>query len=93
MSLMGQRQHSGAFRYLSVKQPQADSTPARQHVVEVPKATERIAANSALFDHFVSQQLHRHRYVYAERLGGLHVDDQLEFGRRLHGKLAGLGTL
>ena len=31
--------------------------------------------------------------VDAERLGGLHVDDQLVFGRRLHGKLAGLGTL
>src|SRR5882672_8612207 len=58
-----------------------------------PRATERIAASSALFDHFVSQQLHRYRYVDAERLGGLHIDDQLEFGRRLHGKVAGLGTL
>src|SRR5262249_24162613 len=45
------------------------------------KRTKCIAANSALFDHFVSQQLHRNRYVEAKRPGRLHVDDQLELGR------------
>src|SRR5258708_29459686 len=64
-----------------------------RYVRLVPRATERIAANSALFDHFVSQQLHRYRYIDAERLGGLHVDDQLEPGGLLDGEVGGLGAL
>ena len=37
----------------------ADLSGANRFFGNVPRATERIAANSALFDHFVSQQLHR----------------------------------
>src|SRR5258708_15679803 len=69
------------------------NTRPPSYVRLVPRATERIAANSALFDHFVSQQLHRYRYIDAERLGGLHVDDQLEPGGLLDGEVGGLGAL
>ena len=36
------------------------------------------------FDHFVGGLLQMQTYVEAERLAGLHVDQQLEFGRLLH---------
>src|SRR3954468_7730779 len=46
-----------------------------------------------LFDDVVGALLELHRHVEAERLGGLHVDHQLEFDRRLDGKLARLLAL
>src|SRR5260370_25737101 len=78
---------------MSALLPKAAVEQTSVDVANVPRATERIAANSALFDHFVSQQLHRYRYIDAERLGGLHVDDQLEPGGLLDGEVGGLGAL
>ena len=48
---------------------------------------------SKLLDHIVGSLLELHWHVEAERLGGLHVDHQLELDRRLDRKLAWLGAL
>src|SRR5262245_63327707 len=41
-------------------------------------------------DHLVDAANHRQRDGEAERLGGLHVDDELHFGRLLDRQLGGL---
>ena len=46
-----------------------------------------------LFDHLVGTGEQRGRHSEAERLGGLEVDHQLEFGRALHGQVGGLLAL
>ena len=45
------------------------------------------------FNHLVGDDQERQRNVDAERLGGLEVDDQLEFRRLLTGKSAGFSPL
>jgi hypothetical protein len=47
-------------------------------------ATRRPGA--PLFDHLVRSSKKRGRYCEAERLGGLHIDDQKVFRRQLHRK-------
>ena len=49
--------------------------------------------SAALFDHLVSGRVRRRRHGEAERLGGLEVDYQLEFGRLLHGEIGRLRAL
>jgi hypothetical protein len=46
-----------------------------------------------LFNQLIGELLKLKRYLKPQRLRGLEVDYQLEFGRRLHGKLPRLGTL
>jgi hypothetical protein len=46
-----------------------------------------------LFDHLVGAREQCSRQVEAERRGGLQIDDQLVFGRRLHRQVGGLLTL
>jgi hypothetical protein len=48
---------------------------------------------AVLFDHFVGSGEHAWRDCEAERLGRLHVDDQLELGWQLHRKFGGLVAL
>jgi hypothetical protein len=58
-----------------------------------PMADSCGAAKSVLFDHLVGDGKHSRRNVEAERLGSREVDDELEFGWRLHWHIAGLLTL
>src|SRR5215467_11360863 len=44
-------------------------------------------------DHLVDAANQRHRNTEGERLGGLHVDDELDFGRLLTGRSAGFSPL
>jgi hypothetical protein len=44
---------------------------------------------ASLFNHLVSGGQHGRRQRDAERLGGLKIDDEFEFGRLFNGKIAG----
>jgi hypothetical protein len=76
------------YGHLIMKQPRGCRPPALPPAARAPRA-----ATPFSFDQFVSELLEMQRHVDAECLRGLKVDYQLEFGRRLHGKLARLGTL
>jgi hypothetical protein len=62
---------------------------------EADSRTQELAAlvAHALLDEFVRSHQERLGNGQAERLGGLHVDDQLELGGLLHGEIGGLGPL
>src|SRR5262249_12930785 len=50
-------------------------------------------ACTRLLDHLICQEEQRWGYCDPERLGGLHVDDELELHRLLHRQVGGLGSL
>jgi hypothetical protein len=65
----------------------ADITLRTRYVRFVPKP--EVAAS---FDHLVGDGGQRWRNVEAVRLGGLEMDDQLEFSRLHHRQVGGLGA-
>src|SRR6516164_4940718 len=56
----------------------------------VANAKATTADNRGLLDHLVGETEQRERHREPERLGGLHVDDQLELRRHLDRQVAGL---
>ena len=48
---------------------------------------------AVLLDHTIGAQHNNVRYLDAERLRGLHVDDHFKLGRLLDGQIAGLRAL
>ena len=53
---------------------------------------EQSQQTASLFDHLVGAGEQRRRYLEAKGVRGLDVDDKLELGGCLHGKLTGLGA-
>jgi hypothetical protein len=59
-----------------------------------PEQVQQLSVQKpGLLDRFVGNSEHAWRDCEAERLGGLHVDDQLELGWQLHRKFGGLLAL
>src|SRR5438874_9405279 len=61
-----------------------------RHVRTVPQPDSCTSAK--LFDHLDGLLEQRGRHGEAERLGRLHIDDQLEFGRLLNRQIGRLGA-
>src|SRR6516165_7322600 len=59
-----------------------------QHSHLVPEPTYAMQQLVPLFDDLVGAREQHWRYGEAERLGCLEVDDELQFGRRLHWQIA-----
>ena len=86
MSALGHKRTLKYVRLMSALPPKADVDRHRCDVRFVPKADFPLI----LFDQFVGAAEQRHWNSEAERLGGLKVDDQLEFGRPLNRQIGRL---
>src|SRR5215831_16731205 len=62
-------------------------------VHSINSGCEQSQRASPLFDDLIGAGEQRLRHVKAERLGGLKVEHQLEFGRQLYGQIGGLCSL
>src|SRR5262249_60804762 len=60
---------------------------------DAARAEETEAIGYPLFDHLIRPQQQRRRDGEAEGLGGLQIDDELELGGLLDGKVRRLGAL
>src|SRR5260370_25904638 len=97
--------HRSKIRTALVAVGQITSPPARQRVPLHPIAdistgdvtdqeqTTCTAVKLWLFDHLVGGLFQTQRHVEAQRLGGLEIDGQFEFGRRLYRKIGRLLAL
>jgi hypothetical protein len=73
--------------------PRADIVDAFWQVRFVPEAAVSNRSNAALLDHLVGARQQRRRHFDAERLGGLEIDQQLEFGGLINRDVAWFGPL
>ena len=64
-------------------------------IADMPRSLNRRGCGSRvpLFDHLVGEREQRRRHVDAERLRGLEIEHELEFGGLNHGKIGRLGAL
>jgi len=76
---MGQSLPKWAFRAMSGLSPKATGQRTSQHFRKVPRTEV-----GSLLDHLIGAGDERRREVYAERLRGPEVDNQLVFRGRLH---------
>jgi hypothetical protein len=85
---LGRRSHTMMYvRFTPKADKRADVSPSP---LSAKSGREQMQRGAVLFDHFVGNGEHAWRDCEAERLGGLHVDDQLELGWQLHRKFGGL---
>ena len=82
MSALGHKRTSQHVRVMSALPPKADMDQQGCDVCFVPKADiVRCGENTSLLDHLVGGGEQGLRERQAKRLGGLEVEDKLEFGR------------
>jgi|SRR6516162_2473005 len=78
---------------LSALPPKADKRQMSRYVCFVPKADSCSAAKSPLFEHLVGEREQLCRHVETECLGGLEIDNELEFRGCMTGRSAGFSPL
>ena len=78
---------------MSALRPKADIQSSGWDVRFVPKANSCSAAKSLLFDHVVGAAEQRLGNCKAEHLGGLEINDHLDFRGLLNWQVGGLLTL
>src|SRR5262249_53090099 len=87
-SALGQKRTCAVQLGMSTLPPRADMCSARGDVCFGP-----IADITRLFDHRIGGGEQRGRDRQSKRLGGSSIDDQLESGRPLNGKIRSLRAL
>jgi hypothetical protein len=71
----------------------ADMRALPRDIRLVPQADSCTATKAPLFDYLVGAHEQRWRHLEAERLGGLHINDQLDLRGLMHRQIGGLLAL